>query len=305
VSPASLSSRDIRRVQTALNRPGYDIDRVDGIWGPDTAQAVTRFQRQRGLPATGQLDQQTVNALGVSVASLSPSQQGNNGQFQSQASNTYQPSGISQAQNQASNMSSSQMGQNSMNLGAGGQNQTAANSAATSQNQMAANSSSSGQNQIAQPSGQPDLSAVQNAKVSMAQAVSTAKQQLHNGKIFDITFDSSSAAPVYHIKAYQPNSQQVWTADINADTGQFVGRPSTQPQQQAQLSQKEMKAINAASQPISSVINTAQSKANGKVVDAKLQQTSDGTPDYLVTVATNGSTRQLTVNAKTGQVTAG
>lgn len=319
ISPASLSRSDVRRIQTALNRPGYDIESVDGIWGPDTSQAVMKFQRQRGLPATGQLDQQTASALGVSLASLSPSQQGNIGQAQSQnqASNTYQPSGTNQGQDQASNMSSRQTGQNSVNLGAGAQNQsalnsatasqdqTAANNSSSGQNQMAANSSNAGQNQLAQQSGQPDLSALQSAKVSMAQAVSTAKQQLQNGKIFDVSFDSSGGAPVYHIKAYQPNSQQVWSADINAQTGQLVGKPSTQPQQQAQLSQKEMKAINAASQPISNIIKTAQSKANGKVVDAKLQPTSDGTPNYLVTVATNGSTQQLTVNAKTGQVTAG
>jgi len=35
--------------------------------GPQTRQAVQRFQQAKGLPSSGQLDQQTLAALGVNA----------------------------------------------------------------------------------------------------------------------------------------------------------------------------------------------------------------------------------------------
>jgi peptidoglycan hydrolase-like protein with peptidoglycan-binding domain len=49
-----------------LQQQGYYKNaKVDGRWGPHTRQAVESFQQAKGLPATGELDQQTLNALGV------------------------------------------------------------------------------------------------------------------------------------------------------------------------------------------------------------------------------------------------
>ena len=39
--------------------------------GPRTRRAVMAFQRQRGLEPSGQIDQQTATALGLSIASTS------------------------------------------------------------------------------------------------------------------------------------------------------------------------------------------------------------------------------------------
>jgi len=51
--------------QRALNERGFNAGAVDGVWGPNTQQAVVAFQRSDGLPATGNLDDRTLNALGV------------------------------------------------------------------------------------------------------------------------------------------------------------------------------------------------------------------------------------------------
>ena len=56
----------IRSVQRALNERGYDAGPVDGQWGAVTQSAIKRFQLANGLPATGELGQQTLMALGVS-----------------------------------------------------------------------------------------------------------------------------------------------------------------------------------------------------------------------------------------------
>jgi hypothetical protein len=56
-------SAKIRRVQTALRSKGYKIG-VDGVFGPQTLNAIELFQRERKL-ATGYLTVETMNALGV------------------------------------------------------------------------------------------------------------------------------------------------------------------------------------------------------------------------------------------------
>jgi hypothetical protein len=55
----------VRNVQQSLNDKGYNAGPTDGQWGPATEDAVRRFQRASGLPETGQLEQSTLSALGV------------------------------------------------------------------------------------------------------------------------------------------------------------------------------------------------------------------------------------------------
>jgi peptidoglycan hydrolase-like protein with peptidoglycan-binding domain len=65
-TPASGLSHDrITQLQVALNQDGFDPGQADGVFGPKTRAAVQQFQTSRGLPATGQPDQQTLSALRV------------------------------------------------------------------------------------------------------------------------------------------------------------------------------------------------------------------------------------------------
>ncbi len=59
----------VRAVQQALNDKGYNAGKVDGIWGPKTQGAVTKFQQSQGIAPTRSLDDQTLAALGVGSAS--------------------------------------------------------------------------------------------------------------------------------------------------------------------------------------------------------------------------------------------
>jgi peptidoglycan hydrolase-like protein with peptidoglycan-binding domain len=67
-APVRLNRRMIAGVQYALMSRGYYSGRVDGSYGPQTAFAVRAFQSSAGLPATGRLDMQTLDALGSSDA---------------------------------------------------------------------------------------------------------------------------------------------------------------------------------------------------------------------------------------------
>jgi hypothetical protein len=61
-----LSQSTLEDVQQQLQHQGfYRNGKIDGRWGPETHQAVLSFQHSKGLQATGQLDQQTLDALGV------------------------------------------------------------------------------------------------------------------------------------------------------------------------------------------------------------------------------------------------
>jgi peptidoglycan hydrolase-like protein with peptidoglycan-binding domain len=62
---SSMNQETIRDVQQKLQSQGYKVGQVDGRLGPSTKSALKQFQQDQGLPATGQLNQQTASALGV------------------------------------------------------------------------------------------------------------------------------------------------------------------------------------------------------------------------------------------------
>jgi photosystem II stability/assembly factor-like uncharacterized protein len=66
VGPAKPADDVVRRAQDALDRAGYEIGIADGQMGPRTIAAIKRFQADRYLPVSGQLDEATLAALGVS-----------------------------------------------------------------------------------------------------------------------------------------------------------------------------------------------------------------------------------------------
>lgn len=53
------------QAQKILAELGYNPGQIDGIWGRKTEKALQRFQRDSGLPVTGQLDDGTKQKLGL------------------------------------------------------------------------------------------------------------------------------------------------------------------------------------------------------------------------------------------------
>jgi putative peptidoglycan binding protein len=53
-------------VQSELARRGYYHDGIDGIIAPGSRNAIRAFQAARGLPVTGLIDPNLLNALGIS-----------------------------------------------------------------------------------------------------------------------------------------------------------------------------------------------------------------------------------------------
>jgi hypothetical protein len=54
----------VRQIQTALTKAGYDPGPSDNIMGVRTKAALSKYQKDKGLPV-GNLDFETLKALGV------------------------------------------------------------------------------------------------------------------------------------------------------------------------------------------------------------------------------------------------
>ncbi|UCD81642.1 MAG: ankyrin repeat domain-containing protein [Desulfobacterales bacterium] len=63
VEKAESNDDTVYEAQKKLNELGYDAGKPDGIWGKKTVEAVKSFQRDDGLPETGQLDALTIYRL--------------------------------------------------------------------------------------------------------------------------------------------------------------------------------------------------------------------------------------------------
>jgi peptidoglycan hydrolase-like protein with peptidoglycan-binding domain len=63
----NLSKDEIQQVQQALDQKGFKSGQADGVLGPETKNAIKEFQQKQGWNATGELDNQTLSALGVST----------------------------------------------------------------------------------------------------------------------------------------------------------------------------------------------------------------------------------------------
>ncbi|MGE5506659.1 MAG: peptidoglycan-binding domain-containing protein [Actinomycetota bacterium] len=70
---SSMNSEMIRDVQQKLQQQGYNVN-VDGKMGKQTHAALRQFQQDQGIQGSGQLNQQTMAALGVERGSMQQAQ---------------------------------------------------------------------------------------------------------------------------------------------------------------------------------------------------------------------------------------
>jgi peptidoglycan hydrolase-like protein with peptidoglycan-binding domain len=60
----TLNPDGVRKIQAALQKKGINTGPIDGIYGPLTKEAVRVFQDRYGIKATGDVNNQTLFALG-------------------------------------------------------------------------------------------------------------------------------------------------------------------------------------------------------------------------------------------------
>lgn len=69
INPLQLSNQEVRQIQEALNKKGFNAREADGIWGPETEAALRNFQKKQNINANGELTHQTLADLGVNLTS--------------------------------------------------------------------------------------------------------------------------------------------------------------------------------------------------------------------------------------------
>lgn len=77
-----VNSDTIRAAQQELTRRGYDAGPADGVAGPQTKAAITKFQSDQQLAQTGRLDASTLSHLnvgGVQTVEAAPADLGRGG----------------------------------------------------------------------------------------------------------------------------------------------------------------------------------------------------------------------------------
>ncbi|MBQ8904044.1 MAG: cell wall hydrolase [Oscillospiraceae bacterium] len=69
-SQMGSSGTEVEEIQRVLKERGLFTGEITGYYGAQTAQAVSEFQRQQGLPETGIADKRTLKRLGITIGSL-------------------------------------------------------------------------------------------------------------------------------------------------------------------------------------------------------------------------------------------
>jgi N-acetylmuramoyl-L-alanine amidase len=62
-----MQDAKIRDIQSKLKDKGFDPKGLDGVYGPNTLDAVVKFQRSQKLVVDGEVGPQTAAALGISI----------------------------------------------------------------------------------------------------------------------------------------------------------------------------------------------------------------------------------------------
>lgn len=76
---------EVRTIQTKLKNWGYFFDKIDGIYGEKTRDAVIWFQKKNGLTADGIAGPATLKAMGIYSSSSTDSNSGSGGGKYSQS----------------------------------------------------------------------------------------------------------------------------------------------------------------------------------------------------------------------------
>ena len=65
--PTRSGSRRVAAVQRALTEYGYGQLKPTGTVGPDTQAAISKFERERKMPVTGQISDRLVRELAAMI----------------------------------------------------------------------------------------------------------------------------------------------------------------------------------------------------------------------------------------------
>jgi uncharacterized membrane protein YkoI len=149
--------------------------------------------------------------------------------------------------------------------------------------------------------GKAEIQAFENAKVSLADAISAAEKHTQ-GKAMDAAFADYNGAPAYEVKTFQNGA--VWDGIIDADSGEMIGEGETTAESDLDRDDKaELAAFKTTKQTLLQALKAAEEHAGGKAIDGGLEEV-DGKVVYEVEVVKNGKVETVDVNPENGEIVA-
>jgi peptidoglycan hydrolase-like protein with peptidoglycan-binding domain len=85
---SNLEKGKKKDIEQALEDKGFEPGSVDGVIDSQTQSAISQFQRDNNLPATGTVDEQTAKQLGVDIMPSSSERRSERGGSQSSSEGT-------------------------------------------------------------------------------------------------------------------------------------------------------------------------------------------------------------------------
>jgi peptidoglycan hydrolase-like protein with peptidoglycan-binding domain len=89
ITGENLARNDVIMIQQSLRQEGLYNGTADGVWGPRTASALMQFQQKNQLGATGQLNTNTLDQLGVELGASGSSKTSTSGSASGSTSGGY------------------------------------------------------------------------------------------------------------------------------------------------------------------------------------------------------------------------
>lgn len=143
-----------------------------------------------------------------------------------------------------------------------------------------------------------DIQAMNNAKLSLAQAIEAAEKQ-GQGRAIEAGFEAKDGTGQYEIKVLSQDKLTKYKLDAN--TGQ-VRETENEPIER-HLTRLKPQDLQSAQVTLTQAIATAEQRVGGKAIDAEVEREADRV-EYEVTVArTDGTTQKAKINGVNGQVT--
>lgn len=137
-----------------------------------------------------------------------------------------------------------------------------------------------------------DYKALNEAKLSLTQAINTAEQQ-GDGKAIDAEFDVEDGVAMYEISILGADKLQKYKLDAN--TGQV--RETENETIEKYFTRLKPEAVNSAKTTLAQAIGIAEQRVGGKAAEAEIDREGD-TVGYEVKVAkADGTTQEVKVGA--------
>ena len=142
-----------------------------------------------------------------------------------------------------------------------------------------------------------DVQALNQAKVSLTQAIETAAKQ-GNGKAIDAEFEVKNGVGQYEIKVLGPDKLMEYRLDANS--GQITG--SEEERFEKYFTRMKPEDLRNARTSLVEAVGIAEQRLGGKAIEAEAEREGDHVQYEVKVAKPDGSTHEVEINAATGQV---